>query len=73
MSTNRLHDLSVRSLTGRDIFTVTVSCGDIGNISEVVGWITEGGAEKWNGNDKNILNTSSQVAVYSSLSNGDIQ
>ena len=33
------------SLTGRDIFTVTVSCGDIGNISEVVGWITDGGAE----------------------------
>ena len=33
------------SLTGRDMFTVTVSCGDIGNISEMVGWITDGGAE----------------------------
>ena len=41
------------SLTGRDIFTVTVSCGDIGNISEVVGWITEGGAE----NGKMLINT----------------
>ena len=35
------------------IFTVTVSCGDIGNISEVVGWITEGGAE----NGKVVINT----------------
>ena len=29
--------------------TVTVSCGDFGNISEVVGWIIEGGAEKKKG------------------------
>ena len=27
------------------MFTVTVSCGNIGNISEVVGWITDDGAE----------------------------
>ena len=34
---------------------MTVSCGDIGNISEMVDWITEGGAEKWKGCDKHTL------------------